>query len=111
MRAPVRVEEVLGAELPIALGQLIGGRQADLEMAVTRLPRRERLELDEQRRHQVERHLERGELARERHHAPVVLERVQPHPRQDVLAGGEVLVERLVHVPQQSDARHNGPGS
>ena len=44
-------------------------------------------------------------------HAPVVLERVQPHPRQDVLAGRQVLVERLVHVPQQRDARHNGYAS
>ena len=46
------------------------------------------------------------ELLEQRHHAVVVLERVQPHPRQDVLARHEVLVVRLVHVPEERDAGH-----
>jgi hypothetical protein len=31
---------------------------------------------------------------------------VQPDPRQDVLARDEILVIRLVHVPQESDPSH-----
>jgi hypothetical protein len=31
---------------------------------------------------------------------------VQPDPRQDVLAGREIFVVRLVHVPQDGDAGH-----
>ena len=42
------------------------------------------------------------------HHAPVVLEGVQPHPRQDRLAGGRVEVVRLVHVPQQGEPDAGG---
>jgi hypothetical protein len=31
---------------------------------------------------------------------------MQTHPREDVLAGDEILVVRLVHVPQQRDFGH-----
>jgi hypothetical protein len=65
------------------------------------------LELHQERRHQVERDANVGKLAQQGDHAPIVLEAVQAYPWQDVLAGDEILVERLVHVPQQSDARHN----
>ncbi len=44
--------------------------------------------------------------AQQRHHPVVILQRVQPHPRQDVLPGREVFVIRLVHVPQEGDAGH-----
>ena len=39
-------------------------------------------------------------------HAVVVLERVQPDPGEDVLAGRGVLVERLVHVPEDRNVGH-----
>jgi hypothetical protein len=32
---------------------------------------------------------------------------VQPHPGQNVFAGRQVLVQGLVHVPQERDASHN----
>ena len=32
---------------------------------------------------------------------------MQPHPRQDVLPGDEVLVVRLVHVPEDGDPGHS----
>ena len=101
---------MLDAELPIVLAQLIGRCQTHFQMAIARLSGRKGFELYEQRWNQVERELERRELACQRRHPVVVLERMQPHPRLEVLAGGEVLIEGLVHVPQQSDARHNGPG-
>ena len=47
-----------------------------------------------------------GKLPQQRHHPVVVLQRVQADPRQDVLAGGEVFVIRLVHVPEDGDAGH-----
>ena len=66
----------------------------------------ERLDLRDQRRHQVEGDAEPREFLEHGDHAPVVLDGVQPHPRQDVLAGGEVLVIGLVHVPQQRELHH-----
>ena len=77
-------------------------------MAVQRFLTSEGFELDEKRRNQVERDLDRGMLPQDRHHAPVVFDGVHPDPRQHVLAGEQVLIERLVHVPQDRDAGHNG---
>ena len=45
-------------------------------------------------------------LPQERDHPVIVLERVEPDPRQDVLVCHQVLVVRLVHVPQEGDAGH-----
>ena len=85
----------------------IGGRlEAQLEIPIARAARGKRLELHEQRRHEVERHLDVGKLPQERHHAVVVLQGVQPDPRQDVLARGQVLVKGLVHVPEDRDLGH-----
>ena len=53
---PVRVEEVLDAERALVLGQRVGRLQPQLEVPIARLVARERLELHQQRRHQVERH-------------------------------------------------------
>ena len=79
-------------------------------MAVARAVLGKRLDLHDERRHEVERDADAGELLEQGHHAPVVLDGVQPDPRQDVLAGGEILVIRLVHVPQQRQFHHHsGP--
>ena len=67
---------------------------------------RERVELHEQRRHEVECDLHAGKLTEQRHHPVVVLDRVQADPREDVLSRYEVLIERLVHVPEDGDASH-----
>ena len=48
----------------------------------------------------------RRKLAQQRDHPVVVLQRMEAYPRHDVLAGREVLVEGLVHVPQDGDACH-----
>src|SRR5688500_12314881 len=104
----MRMKKVRDGERALLLGQRVGPLQPDLEVSIARLVARKRLDLHQHRRHEVECEAHRGELTDERHHSPVVLERVQPHPRQDVLAGQQVLVQRLMHVPQQRHARHNG---
>ena len=104
----MRVEEVRDRERALLLGQRVGSLQPDLEMRIARLVARKRLELHQHRGHEVEGQAHRGELPEQRDHPPVVLQRVQPHPRQDVLPCEQVLVERLMHVPQERNARHNG---
>ena len=90
-------------------GGQIGGRlEAQLEIPIARAARGKRLELHEQRRHEVERDLDAGKLPEQRHHAVVVLQGVQPDPRQDVLARGQVFVKGLVHVPEDRDLGHSG---
>jgi hypothetical protein len=96
---PVRDEED-----PLLVGQVLRRFEPDVQVAVTGAAFGERLELHEQGRHEVEREPHVRELAEQRRHPVVVLQRVQAHPRQDVLPRHQVLVERLVVVPQQRDA-------
>ena len=103
---PLRVKETLEDEVDIVLVELGGRFHAQLQRPVAGAVRGKRLQLHQQRRHEVERHAHGGKLAQDRHHAVIILQGVQPHPRQDVLPGDEILVIRLVHVPQQSDASH-----
>ena len=103
---PLRVEEVRPHELDLVSRQIGRRLHAQLERPIARAVLGERFQLHEERRHQVERDLDRRELAQDRRHAEIIFEGMQADPRQDVLAGDQVLVERLVHVPQQGDARH-----
>jgi hypothetical protein len=103
----LRVEEVFDDELGVVLVEIGGRLQAQLEGPIPGAIAGKGFELDEQRRHQIERHPDVGKLAQNRHHAVIVLQRVETHPRQDVLAGHEVFVVRLVHVPQDGDTGHN----
>jgi len=100
------VEEVLEDEIDIEVVQFGGRLETQVEEPVARLVGGERFELHQQRRHQIEGHLDAGKLAQQRHHAVVVLQRVQADPRQDVLPRDEVFVVRLVHVPQQGYLGH-----
>ena len=112
----LRVEEVLDTERPLLARQGRGRLQPQLEVPVPGAVGRERFDLDQQRGHQVERHADRGEFAQQRYHAPVIFKGVQADPRKDVLAGHQILVERLMHMPEERDAGHNavfralGPG-
>jgi hypothetical protein len=104
---PVCVKELADAE-----GAFVGREQfrrlhAELQMAVPRFLTSERLQLDEQRGNQVERDPHRGMVPQERHHAPVVFDGVHPDPRQHMLPRQQVLIEGLVHVPQNRNAGHN----
>ena len=85
----------------------VGGRlQSEFEMAILGAVLGKRLDLPDERRHQVERDTNAREFVEHRYHAPVVLDGVQADPRQDVLAGGEILVVRLVYVPQECQLHH-----
>ncbi len=90
----------------VGVGEVVGRLQAQLEKAIASAIRRKCLQLDQQRRHQVERDADIGKLPQQRHHPVVVLQGVQPDPGQDVLVRHQVLVERLVHVPQDRDSGH-----
>ena len=61
------------------------------------------LQLDDQRGHQVERLVHAGKFLQQFHHAVIIFERVQAHPGQTVLARNQVLVIRLVHVPEKQE--------
>ena len=62
------------------------------------------LDLHHQRRHEVEVLVDFGKLVQQFHHSVIVFERVQANPRQTIFAGDQILVKRLVLVPQKNDA-------
>ncbi len=100
------MKEAVEDEGNVRLGQGLRRLEAQLEIRIARAILGKRLELHQQRRHQVEGDPHAGKLPQQRGHAVVVLERVKPGPREDVLVGDEILVIRLVHVPQEGDASH-----
>ena len=102
------MEEVLHAEGPLVVRE--GGRrlESQVEVSVAGLFVRERFELDKHRGHEIEGRPDGRKFPQEGDHAPVVLEGMEPNPGEYMLAGHQVLVERLMHVPEEGDARHNG---
>ncbi len=101
------VKKVVERKLDVPLVERRGIFETDFEVPIARTISGKCLELHQERWHQIERHPHLGKLAQERDHAVVILQCVEPHPREDVLVCHEVLVERLVHVPQDGDAGHS----
>jgi hypothetical protein len=86
--------------------QLLCRFQADGEMPIPGAIVGKGLHLHEERGHEVEGHPHAGELLQDRNHAVVVLDRMQSYPGEDVLAGGEILVIGLMHVPENGQPYH-----
>src|SRR5882724_11800197 len=59
-------------------------------------------QLQTERRHHVERRVKPREFFKNLDHAPVILERVQSRPWQNVAASLGIAILRLVHVPQNN---------
>ena len=104
--AALRVKEVLQDEGHVLLGELRGRLQAQVEVPVVRAVGGEGLELHQERRNQVERHPDGRKFAQQRDHPVVVLQGVEANPGEDVLAGDQIFVVRLVHVPEEGDLGH-----
>src|SRR2546430_3180556 len=102
----LRVEEVVEDEFDVGGLQIDGRLEAQLEIPVAGAAGGKRLQLNQQRGHEVEGDPDLGKLLQERHHAVVILQRVQPDPRQEMLASGQIFVEGLVHVPEDCDFGH-----
>src|ERR1039457_6943763 len=99
---------LLQQEILVRLGQRFGGLQRDHQVGVVGLAAGVLVHLRHHGGHQVEGLAHVGKLAQNLDHAVVVFEGVQAGPRQLVLAGREVFVERLMHVPKEAkiDAGH-----
>jgi hypothetical protein len=93
-------------------GERFGGLQRRNQVRVMGFAAGVLVHLRHHGRHQVEGLSHIGEFAQDLDHAVVILEGVQTGPWQLVLAGGEILIERLVHVPEEAEinARHGLAG-
>ncbi len=98
----IGIERVLQEQLALLFGQMLGGFEGEGEERVARLAGCILFHLRHHGGHQVERLLHLGEIFEDVHHAVVVFERVHARPGELVLAGSEVFIKRLMHVPQEA---------
>src|SRR5260370_33624370 len=84
----------------VFFGQLFGIAKRLLEPRLVEGAAGILLELQAERRHDVERGVEFRKFLEDLHHAPVILQGMQAGPRQDVAPGFRIAVLRLVHVPE-----------
>ena len=99
----IDLERVAQQALAVSGGQLLGGLEGDLVSALVGRISRILLKLHDEGRDQVERDVDRRKILEHRNHAPVVLQGVQAYPGHAVVILSQVLVKRLVHVPQEHE--------
>jgi len=88
----------------LLLRQRAGVPPGQGERRIVRPPLREIVELIDQRRDEIERQLQAGMRHRQRRHVVIVLERMEPDPRERCGRADRVHIERLVEVPEDGDA-------
>ena len=104
----MRLQELLQKEGLLRGGERFSGLQRGNQVGVEGFAAGVLIHLRHHGGHQVEGLAHVGEFAQDLDHAVVILEGVQTSPWQLVLAGGKILIERLVHVPEEAeiDAGH-----
>ncbi|MNY00119.1 hypothetical protein D3C86_1326020 [compost metagenome] len=101
---PVEIEEALEKVALVVEAVLAHRHQRQLERAIDGAVVTVVDQLLQQGRHEVEGLVQRRELLQELRHVEVVLDGMQAHPRHEVLARQAVLVEGLMHVPDDGNA-------
>ena len=96
----VEGEEILQQEDPVLQLELAGGLAGQLQETVRGVVFGVIEDLFHQRGHEIEGGVHVRELLEHGDHVVVVLQGVQPDPRQQVFRLVQLLVQRLVHVPQ-----------
>jgi len=98
----IGIKGVAEEEGAIGIAQILGGLERGLQKGIDGLTGGVLGDLGHHRRHQVECLPDFGKLLQHANHAVVILERVHARPGQFVFAGDQVLVEGLVHVPEEA---------
>ena len=97
----IRLEQVLQREAPFVRRQIRRRLRGHLAETDPGGSGDIILYLRDQRRNQIEGLMDIGKFVQQLHHAVIILQGVEAHPGQAVLAGDQVLVKRLVLVPQE----------
>ena len=99
-----RLPEPADQEGALLGAQLFGRPAGEVQEKVGRLAPAVLVDLGQQRGDEVEGLTHPRVGVEQRHHLVVVLDRMQPHPGQEVRVGEVVLVVGLMHVPHQRQA-------
>ena len=106
----IRLKQVLQREPALFRRQILGRLRSHLQKRILRGARNIILNLRDQRWHQVEGLMDVGKLVQQFHHAVIVFQRMQAHPRQAIFACDQILVKGLVLVPKNDDAKSGHAG-
>ena len=101
----IRLKQILQRKAPLLQRQIFRRLGRHSQKRILRRPVNIILNLHHQRRHQVEVLMNIGKFVQQLHHPVVVLERVQPRPRQTIFARDQILIKRLVLMPKKNDAQ------
>ena len=101
----VGLKKILQGEVPLLLRQILGRLGRHVQKRILRRARNVILNLRDQRRHQIEVLVDVGKLIQQFHHAVIIFERMQAHPGQAIFAGHQILVERLVLMPEKNQTQ------
>ena len=104
--AGIGLEEILQCETALVGSEILRRLGGNFEKWIPGRSGHVVLNLRDQRRDEIESLVNVGKLIQQFDHAVVVLERMQPDPGQPVLAGDQVLVKRLMLVPQNYYAQN-----
>jgi hypothetical protein len=105
----VGLKKVAQRKFFVGLGQIFGRLLGDSQERVSSGPRCILFNLAKHGGNQVESLMNGGEIFQDFDHPVVVFERVHPSPGEFELARDQILIERLVHVPDKAEvnvARH-----
>ena len=100
------LKQVLQCESPLFQAEILARARRHIQERILRRSRDVVLDLGNQRGHQVEVLMNLREFVQQLDHPVVVLQRMQAHPGQTIFARYQVLVKRLVLVPQKNYAQH-----
>ena len=101
----IGLKQILQGKAPLLLRQILCRLGRDAEKRILRRARRVILDLHHERGHEIEVLVDVGELVQQLHHAVIIFECVQADPREAILARNQVLVVRLMLVPENDDAQ------
>ena len=101
----VRLKKILQGELPLFLGQILCRFCRNLQKRILRRPCHIILNLGNQRWNKIEVLVNVREFVEQLHHAVIIFEGVHTHPRQAVLASHQILVKRLMLMPEKNQTQ------
>ena len=86
----------------VVVGEVFGRLEGEVQQGIVGLTTGVFLDLDHHGRDQVKGLPDGRKFFQDFDHAVVVLQGMHAGPREAILTGGEVLIERLVHVPEKA---------
>src|ERR1700722_189739 len=99
----VGLKEIAQDEFTLRLAQILRRLYGTLQKWIGRRARCVLLILHDHRRYQVEGLVHGGKILQHFHHSVVILQRVKARPRQAIFTEHQVLIQRLVHVPNKAE--------